>query len=111
MTSDRAYRPAQSFQAARKEIEAWSGRQFDPAIVKVFLEMPDKIWEDLRKDINGPDRQAPYKDVNSAGNRLHGKRASSAPEGSRLRVISILQSYISSALNILAKCALNRQRH
>src|SRR3984885_152929 len=61
ITSDRVYRPAQSFQAARKEIEAWSGRQFDPAIVKVFLEMPDKIWEDLRKDISGPDLPSPTK--------------------------------------------------
>ena len=54
ITSDRPYRPAQTFTAARKEIEAWAGRQFDPAIVRVFLEMPDKIWEDLRKDISGP---------------------------------------------------------
>jgi HD-GYP domain-containing protein (c-di-GMP phosphodiesterase class II) len=61
MTSNRVYRPAQSFQAARKEIELWAGRQFDPAIVKVFLEMPDKIWEDLRKDISGPDRPSPTK--------------------------------------------------
>jgi putative nucleotidyltransferase with HDIG domain len=52
MTMDRRYRPAQSFEAARKEIECWSGRQFDPQIVKVFLEMPNTIWEDLRKDIN-----------------------------------------------------------
>jgi putative nucleotidyltransferase with HDIG domain len=61
ITSDRPYRPAQTFQAARKEIEAWSGRQFDPAIVKIFLDMPDKIWEDLRKDISGPDRPSPTK--------------------------------------------------
>jgi hypothetical protein len=27
------------------------GRQFDPEIVKVFLEMPDKIWKDLRRDV------------------------------------------------------------
>jgi len=53
ITSDRPYRPAQSLQAARAEIERWSGRQFDPEVVKVFLEMPDKIWEDLRKDIDG----------------------------------------------------------
>ena len=59
MTSDRPYRPAQSFDAARKEIELWSGRQFDPKIVKVFLEMPDNIWEDLRKDINGPSSSFP----------------------------------------------------
>jgi putative nucleotidyltransferase with HDIG domain len=59
MTSDRPYRPAQSFVAARKEIELWSGRQFDPQIVKLFLEMPDNIWQDLRKDINGPDQSFP----------------------------------------------------
>jgi putative nucleotidyltransferase with HDIG domain len=52
MTVDRPYRPAQSFEAARKEIQLWAGRQFDPRIVKVFLEMPDNIWEDLQKDIN-----------------------------------------------------------
>ena len=55
MTTTRVYRPAQSFEAARKEIELWSGRQFDPQIVKVFLDMPGNIWEDLRNDINGPD--------------------------------------------------------
>jgi len=52
--SDRIYRKAQSIEAARKEIELWAGRQFDPSIVKVFLEMPDNIWEDLREDINSP---------------------------------------------------------
>ena len=51
MTSDRPYRAAQTVQAARKEIEHWAGRQFDPEIVKVFLEMPDNIWEDLRKNV------------------------------------------------------------
>jgi len=61
MTSDRPYRPAQTFPAARKEIHDWSGRQFDPEIVKIFLEMPDKIWEDLRRDISGPDRPSPTK--------------------------------------------------
>jgi putative nucleotidyltransferase with HDIG domain len=54
MRSDRVYRKAQSMDAVRKEIQAWSGRQFDPEIVKVFLAMPDDIWEDLRSDINGP---------------------------------------------------------
>ncbi len=59
MTMDRRYRPAQSFEAARKEIESWSGRQFDPQIVKVFLEMPDNIWEDLRKNINAANTSFP----------------------------------------------------
>lgn len=51
ITSDRPYRAAQSLQAARAEIEKWSGRQFDPEVVRVFLEMPDDIWDDLRKNI------------------------------------------------------------
>lgn len=53
MRTDRVYRKAQSMEAVRKEVQAWSGKQFDPDIVKVFLEMPDDIWEDLRSDING----------------------------------------------------------
>jgi len=52
ITSDRPYRPAQSLTAARQEIERWSGRQFDPEVVKVFVGMPDNIWEDLRKEID-----------------------------------------------------------
>jgi putative nucleotidyltransferase with HDIG domain len=52
ITSDRPYRAAQSLQAAREEISKWSGRQFDPDVVKVFLEMPENIWEDLRREIH-----------------------------------------------------------
>ena len=50
--SDRPYRPARSLADARKEIQAWSGRQFDPEVVKIFLEMPDDIFEYLRREIN-----------------------------------------------------------
>lgn len=63
ITSDRPYRPAQSWQAAREEIYRWSGRQFDPEIVKVFSGMPDNIWQDLRKEI---DSQI-YRFVSAAG--------------------------------------------
>jgi putative nucleotidyltransferase with HDIG domain len=51
ITSDLPYRPRQSLKAAREEIRRWSGRQFDPEIVKVFLDMPDKIWEDLHGEV------------------------------------------------------------
>jgi putative nucleotidyltransferase with HDIG domain len=54
ITSDRPYRPAQSVTAAREEIQRWSGRQFDPEVVKVFLSMPENIWSDLRKQIESP---------------------------------------------------------
>jgi putative nucleotidyltransferase with HDIG domain len=52
MTVDRVYRPRQSYQAAREEIMRWSGRQFDPDVVKAFIEIPEDIWEHLRKDID-----------------------------------------------------------
>jgi putative nucleotidyltransferase with HDIG domain len=53
ITSDRPYRAAQTIAAARKEIEVWSGRQFDPAVVTTFLSMPPHVWSDLRKDVDG----------------------------------------------------------
>lgn len=52
ITSDRPYRPAKPAQAAREEIQKWSGRQFDPDIVKVFLSIPEKLWKDLRDEID-----------------------------------------------------------
>src|SRR5438874_1747086 len=52
MTSDRPYRARLPHSAARDEIIQWSGRQFDPEMVKVFLSMPENIWGDLRKDID-----------------------------------------------------------
>jgi len=50
ITSDRPYRPAQSLDAAREEITRWSGRQFDPAVVKIFLSMRNELWEELRRE-------------------------------------------------------------
>ena len=60
ITSNRPYRSAQSLAAAREEIKKWSGRQFDPEIVRIFLEMPDSIWEGLRKDIDGQSSRAAF---------------------------------------------------
>ncbi len=51
ITSDRPYRPSQTLQAAKIEIEKYSGRQFDPVVVELFLSMPDQIWDDLRGEI------------------------------------------------------------
>jgi putative nucleotidyltransferase with HDIG domain len=52
ITSDRPYRAAQTLTAAREEIQRFSGRQFDPEAVKMFLSMPENIWPDLRKEID-----------------------------------------------------------
>jgi len=54
MMSNRPYRAAQPFSAAREEILRWSGRQFDPQVVEAFLAMPEHIWGALRRDIEGP---------------------------------------------------------
>ena len=51
ITSDRPYRAAQSIPAGRREIERHSGRQFDPEIVQTFLSISERIWEDLRNEI------------------------------------------------------------
>lgn len=51
ITSDLPYREGAGFSEARKEIERWSGKQFDPEVTRVFLAMPDKVWEELRRGI------------------------------------------------------------
>jgi putative nucleotidyltransferase with HDIG domain len=52
ITSDRPYRPAQTLQAARTEIQKWTGKQFDPAIIEVFLDIPNEVWIELRREID-----------------------------------------------------------
>jgi putative nucleotidyltransferase with HDIG domain len=58
ITSDRPYRGAKSFDAAREEIIRCSGTQFDPAVVEVFLKIPNQLWTELRSDITGQSK--PY---------------------------------------------------
>jgi putative nucleotidyltransferase with HDIG domain len=67
ITSDRPYRPAQSLTAAREEIERWSGRQFDPEVVKTFLAIPENIWGDLRKEIDAQVYRFAYSAAKTSG--------------------------------------------
>jgi HD-GYP domain-containing protein (c-di-GMP phosphodiesterase class II) len=60
ITSDRPYRGAKSFDVARLEILRCSGTQFDPAVVEVFLKIPNELWIELRMEITG---QMPILDV------------------------------------------------
>ena len=53
ITSDRPYRVARTFDAAREEIMRCSGTQFDPAVVEVFLKIPNELWHELRSEITG----------------------------------------------------------
>ncbi len=51
MTSDRPYRQALPFKAARDEIIRESGKQFDPDVVRVFLSLPEQTWENIRRQV------------------------------------------------------------
>jgi len=61
ITSNRPYRAAQSYQAAREEIVRWSGRQFDPKVVEVFLRIPETLWQRLRDELRNGTRPQVYK--------------------------------------------------
>ncbi len=57
ITSDRPYRKANNYAAARAEIIRCSGTQFDPRIAEVFLQIPPEDWTEIRKRVSlGPDR-------------------------------------------------------
>jgi HD-GYP domain-containing protein (c-di-GMP phosphodiesterase class II) len=49
MTSDRPYRCALGWAAARKEIHDWRGRQFDPDVVDAFGALEDELHHVLRE--------------------------------------------------------------
>ena len=51
MTSDRPYRRALPFRAARDEIIFQSARQFDPAVVRAFLAIPEDVWIGIRQEV------------------------------------------------------------
>ena len=49
ITSDRPYRKGRAFWEARQEVEHGRGTQFDPAIVDVFLSLPQERWIEVRQ--------------------------------------------------------------
>jgi putative nucleotidyltransferase with HDIG domain len=49
MTSDRPYRKALSYDRARQELINYSGAQFDPLVVEVFLRVPRRDWAEIRR--------------------------------------------------------------
>ena len=66
ITSDRPYRKARSFDVARGEILRCSGTQFDPAVVEVFLKIPNELWLELRSEITGQNKRFSTFDVSHA---------------------------------------------
>jgi putative nucleotidyltransferase with HDIG domain len=58
MISDRPYRKALPISAARAEIQLYSGRQFDPDVVQIFMTQPERIWLELHENVGDPFRLA-----------------------------------------------------
>ncbi len=48
MTSNRPYREALPFAVAQEEIKRFSGKQFDPDVVELFLSVPIERWRHIR---------------------------------------------------------------
>jgi putative nucleotidyltransferase with HDIG domain len=66
ITSDRPYRRADNFDAAREEILRCSGTQFDPGVVEVFLKIPNDLWHELRSEITGQNKRFSTFDIANA---------------------------------------------
>jgi putative two-component system response regulator len=49
ITSDRVYRRGRSYEDAVAELDAFSGRQFDPKVVEAFRRVPREEWDDIRR--------------------------------------------------------------
>jgi putative nucleotidyltransferase with HDIG domain len=56
ITSNRPYHNAQTFNAAREEIQTRSGAQFDPDVVEAFTKVPCDVWSTLRAETIGGER-------------------------------------------------------
>jgi putative nucleotidyltransferase with HDIG domain len=56
MTSDRPYRKALPIEAARAEVQKFSGTQFDPKVVEAFLSKPAEFWARVRSETGDPFR-------------------------------------------------------
>jgi HD-GYP domain-containing protein (c-di-GMP phosphodiesterase class II) len=51
LTTDRPYRPATSWEQARKIIASESGRQFDPGVVDAYESIPDAVFAELKQRV------------------------------------------------------------
>lgn len=52
MTSNRPYRKALSFDAAREEIKTCAGTQFDPQVTEAFLHVSPELWISIHDSVN-----------------------------------------------------------
>jgi putative two-component system response regulator len=60
LTSNRPFQPAIGFEEAMEEIEKMSGAQLDPALTKVFLEIPVSEWKGIRREVAASTKRADF---------------------------------------------------
>jgi response regulator RpfG family c-di-GMP phosphodiesterase len=58
ITSDRVYRAGRSYDEALAELDAYSGRQFDPHVVEAFRRVPAGEWDEIRRRSLNPRESA-----------------------------------------------------
>ena len=75
ITSDRPYRPALSFEEARRRLTQGAGHQFDPGVVRAFLGVPVRRWQAIRDGAGDGAGLLP--------GRRPGRRRSAAPAACR----------------------------
>lgn len=78
MTSDRSYRPACSYEAARREIARYANTQFDPELVKTFMWIRKQEWEEIKIRHDGHGFKEDYTEE-YAQNYMEGGAGFSAP--------------------------------
>ena len=88
MTSDRVYRKGRSRHAAFEELDRYSGRQFDPALVKRFIEVVSREHPEHR------DAAAPEQSALRFGMQM--ERLAAALEGRDLPSLSTMAEQLAS---------------
>ena len=79
IVSDRVYRDAQPYESALKEIEKYSGTQFDPLIVTAFRGVPKEDWEILREPLANGKTGRPIAAIDRGGSGLLGAAVRDGP--------------------------------
>ena len=51
ITSDRPYRKSSTYEIARSEIAKVTGTQLDPAVVAVWMTIPQAVWDRIREEV------------------------------------------------------------
>jgi putative two-component system response regulator len=79
ITSDRVYRKGRGYEEALAELEAYSGRQFDPAVVAAFRSVPREEWDEIRRrSLEARERVNTARRVEQVAGHLYGGAGATA---------------------------------